>query len=138
MKSNAAKYGLIILGGMIQGFGMGLFLFPQYIPSGGAGGITVLLNFWFGISMGTALWIVNFSLLLVGLYFLGKRFAVWTVLAITMISMSVTFFEQIAIPNRNLLTDLLLGSIFLGIGIGILMKQCIERRHWCLSSYYFQ
>lgn len=126
MKPVIIKYGLVIAGGIIQGFGMGLFLFPQYIPSGGAGGITVLLNYWFGLSMGTALWIVNFTLLLAGLYVLGKRFAVWTVIAITMTSLSVTFFEQIPVHNRNLMIDLVFGSIFLGIGIGILMRQNVS------------
>src|SRR5690625_6638014 len=61
MKHIIQKNGLVIAGGVIQGLGMGLFLFPHSIPSGGAGGITVLLNYWFGINMGTALWIVNFS-----------------------------------------------------------------------------
>ncbi|MFD1608905.1 YitT family protein [Oceanobacillus luteolus] len=126
MKPVIIKYGLVIAGGIIQGFGMGLFLFPQYVPSGGAGGITVLLNYWFGLSMGTALWIVNFTLLLAGLYVLGKRFAVWTVIAITMTSLSVTFFEQIPVHNRNLMIDLVFGSIFLGIGIGILMRQNVS------------
>lgn len=126
MKPVIIKYGLVIAGGIIQGFGMGLFLFPQYIPSGGAGGITVLLNYWFGLSMGTTLWIVNFTLLLAGLYVLGKRFAVWTVIAITMTSLSVTFFEQIPVHNRNLMIDLVFGSIFLGIGIGILMRQNVS------------
>lgn len=126
MKSFFVKNGLVLSGGLIQGFGMGLFLFPHFIPSGGAGGITVLLNYWFGISMGTALWLVNFLLLLAGVKFLGKRFALWTIVAITMTSISVDFFEQVGIGNRMLLVDLILGSIFLGAGIGILMRQGVS------------
>lgn len=126
MKEIMIKNALVLAGGAIQGFAMGLFLFPQYIPSGGAGGITVLFNYLFGMSMGTALWIINFSLLLLGLYTLGKRFASWTVLAITMTSLTVSFFEHITIPNRSLFFDLIVGSIFLGIGIGILMRQNVS------------
>lgn len=126
MKSFFVKNALVLSGGLIQGFGMGLFLFPHFIPSGGAGGITVLLNYWFGISMGTALWLVNFILLLAGVKFLGKRFALWTIVAITMTSISVDFFEQVGIGNRKLLVDLILGSIFLGAGIGILMRQGVS------------
>ena len=126
MKSILIKYGLVIAGGVIQGFGMGLFLFPHFIPSGGAGGITVLLNYWFHISMGTALWIVNFSLLFLGVKVLGKRFALWTIIAITMTSISVDFFEHIHIENRSLLYDLIFGSLFLGTGIGILMRQGVS------------
>lgn len=126
MKSVLIKYGLVLAGGAIQGLGMGLFLFPHFIPSGGAGGITVLLNYWFNMSMGTALWIVNFTLLFVGVKVLGKRFALWTIVAITMTSISVDFFEQIYIVNRNLLYDLIFGSMFLGTGIGILMRQGVS------------
>lgn len=126
MRSTVAKAGLVIVGGAVQGLGMGLFLFPNFIPSGGAGGITVLLNYWFQIGMGTALWIVNFSLLLLGIFVLGKRFAFWTVIAITVTSLTVDYFEQITILNRHIVSDLIIGSMFLGIGIGILMRQNVS------------
>src|SRR5699024_11081092 len=127
MKHIIQKNGLVIAGGVIQGLGMGLFLFPHSIPSGGAGGITVLLNYWFGIDMGTALWIVNFSMLLIAVKYLGKRFALWTVIGITVTSLSVRFFEShFSIMDRNLLYDLVIGSIFLGTGIGLLMRQGVS------------
>lgn len=127
MKHLIIKSGLVLAGGVIQGFGMGLFLFPNFIPSGGAGGIAVLLNYWLHINMGAALWIVNFSMLMFAVKFLGKRFAIWTIVGITMTSLSVQFFESnFYIPNRNLLMDLVLGSIFLGTGIGLLMRQGVS------------
>ena len=126
MNAFLSKFGLVILGGVIQGAGMGLFLFPHSIPSGGAGGLTVLFNYWFGISMGLALWIINFSFLLLGMKILGRRFAVWTVVAITMTSVSVQLFEQISMVNRSLVYDLTAGSILLGTGIGILMRQGVS------------
>ncbi|WP_156288576.1 YitT family protein [Oceanobacillus salinisoli] len=127
MKPFLTKFGLVVAGGAIQGLGMGLFLFPHSIPSGGAGGITVLLNYWLNIGMGLALWIVNFALLLVGVKMLGKRFALWTIVSITMTSVSVDFFEQyFTIANRHLVYDLIFGSFFLGTGIGILMRQGVS------------
>lgn len=121
------KFGLVVAGGAIQGLGMGVFLFPHSIPSGGAGGITVLLDYLFHIGMGLALWIVNASLLFLGVKYLGKRFALWTLLSITVTSLSVDFFEQIIfVKNRSLLLDLLFGSVFLGTGIGILMRQGVS------------
>ncbi|MFD2046514.1 YitT family protein [Ornithinibacillus salinisoli] len=121
------KHGLVMLGGMCQGFGMGLFLFPNSIPSGGAGGIAVLLNYWFHINMGPALWIVNFSFMLFGVKYLGKRFTLWTLIGITMTSLSIDFFEShFSIPNRSLFYDLIIGSMFLGLGIGILMRNNVS------------
>ncbi|SET67961.1 Uncharacterised 5xTM membrane BCR, YitT family COG1284 [Oceanobacillus limi] len=127
MRSFWKKHGLVMLGGICQGFGMGLFLFPQSIPSGGAGGIAVLLNYWFHINMGPALWLVNFSLMLIGVKYLGKRFTLWTFIGITMTSFSIDFFENhFSIPNRNVFYDLLIGSVFLGTGIGILMRNNVS------------
>src|SRR5699024_7729380 len=102
------------LGGIIQGFGMGLFLFPNAIPSGGAGGIAILLNHLFLLDISVSLWIVNFFMLLTGVKELGKRFALWTIVGMTMTSLSVHFF------------DLILGSVLLGTGIGILMRQGVS------------
>ncbi|MFC4559831.1 YitT family protein [Virgibacillus kekensis] len=121
------KNGLVVIGGAIQGLGMGLFLFPQSIPSGGAGGIAILLNYITGISMGPSLWIVNFSMLLLGVQILGKRFALWTFLGITMTSLSVDFFEtHFTLVHRHVFLDLVIGSILLGTGIGILMRQGVS------------
>src|SRR5699024_5987892 len=93
MKELVKKNGLVMVGGTIQGVGMGLFLFPQSIPSGGAGGIAILLNYFFHVDLGPALWIVNFLLLLVGINYLGKWFALWTVVGMTMASLSIHIFE---------------------------------------------
>ncbi|HEX6593430.1 MAG TPA: YitT family protein [Bacillota bacterium] len=127
MKHFILKSGQVGLGGIIQGFGMGLFLFPNAIPSGGAGGIAILLNYSFPIDISISLWIVNFLMLLVGVKTMGKRFVLWTIVGITITSLSIHFFENnIIISHRNLFYDLVLGSVFLGTGIGILMRQGVS------------
>ena len=127
MNDFTKKVIFVMFGGTIQGLGMGLFLFPQSIPSGGAGGLAILLNYFLKVPMGPALWIANFSLLLFGVKNLGKRFALWTIFGMTIAAFSIAFFEsQINIPNRNLLYDLVFGSVFLGIGVGILMRQGVS------------
>lgn len=127
MNFNFKKGMFIILGSIIQGLGMGIFLFPHFIPSGGAGGMAVLINYFLKINMGPSLWIVNFSMLLIGVKVLGKRFAIWTFLGITMTALSIHFFEAtIHIVQRNIFYDLMFGSIFLGLGIGLLMRQGVS------------
>src|SRR4051794_36646577 len=87
------KYMLVAIGALIQGFAMGVFLFPNYIPSGGAGGFTVLLNYWFGIPLSLALWIMNASMLVFALHYLGGRSTIGTLFGITITSVSVNLFE---------------------------------------------
>lgn len=123
MKHILLKSGLVILGAILQGFGMGVFLFPHAIPSGGSGGLAILINHWFTMNMGPALWVVNFSFLVLGVKYLGKTFALWTFIGITLTSISIDFFEKhLIIFNRHIFNDLVIGSIFLGTSIGTLMR----------------
>jgi uncharacterized membrane-anchored protein YitT (DUF2179 family) len=121
------KNGIVLAGGAIQGFGMGMFLFPHAIPSGGAGGLAVILNHWFHLNMGFCLWLVNFSMLVIAVKYLGNRCTLWTMLAITITSASVYIVQYyIPLPIRNPWFDLVIGSLFLGIGVGILLKQGVS------------
>ncbi len=106
---------------------MGVFLFPNYIPSGGAGGFTVLLNYWFGIPLSLALWIMNASMLLFALHYLGGKSTIGTLFGITVTSISVNLFEvSLDSPFSTISLDLLFGSIFLGIGIAVLLRQGVS------------
>jgi len=127
MKEFYRKYGFVMAGGTIQGIGMGLFLFPHSIPSGGAGGLAVLINHFFYIDMGFALWIVNFSMLVLAIKYLGNASALWTMLAITVTSCTVIFIENsFYTPLGNVWFDLVLGSVFLGIGVGFLLRDSVS------------
>ncbi|WP_232223956.1 YitT family protein [Anoxybacteroides tepidamans] len=122
------KYLLVIAGSMIQGFAMGVFLFPNSIPSGGAGGITVLLNYIFHIPASLALWLVNASMLVVAFRYLGSASTVGTLIGITVTSLSVQFFESnLYMPSPNVWIDLFIGSFFLGVGVAILMRQGVSQ-----------
>ncbi|MCG7345262.1 YitT family protein [Sporosarcina sp. ACRSL] len=121
------KYILVAIGAVIQGFAMGVFLFPNYIPSGGAGGLTVLLNYWFGIPLSLALWIMNASMLLFAFHYLGGKSTIGTLFGITITSISVNLFEvSLNSPFSTVLLDLLFGSIFLGTGIAVLLRQGVS------------
>ncbi|WP_231689602.1 YitT family protein [Bacillus sp. FJAT-27245] len=121
------KSAIVTAGGLIQGLGMGLFLFPHSIPSGGAGGLAVLLHHFFLLDMGFALWVVNFSMLVIAIKFLGNRCTVWTMFAITVTSLSIYFSQKgIPIPHRHVWVDLVTGSLFLGAGVGLLLRQGVS------------
>lgn len=114
----------IFAGSMIQGFAMAVFLFPHSIPSGGGAGIAVLLNYGLGIPMSLGLWAANIAFLLFGIHYLGNVSAIGTVMVITLTSASVNVFDALAdSPFQNVWIDLLCGSLLLGAGIAILMRE---------------
>ena len=118
---------LITTGSVIQGYGMAVFLFPHSIPSGGAAGLAVLLNYWFHLPMSLGLWLMNIMFLLFTVQYLGKVSAFGTIMVITVTSVSVNvldvYFES---PFSNILLDLLAGSVLLGTGISILLSQRVS------------
>jgi uncharacterized membrane-anchored protein YitT (DUF2179 family) len=127
MKKFLIKYGFVMAGGTIQGLGMGLFLFPHSIPSGGAGGLAVLLNHFLHMNMGLALWIVNFSMLVLAIKYLGNSSALWTMFAITVTSFTVIFIEgELHSPIGNVWVDLVIGSLLLGTGVGLLLRNAVS------------
>lgn len=121
------KLSMIAAGSIIQGFAMAVFLFPHAIPSGGGAGIAVLLNHGLGIPMSLGLWLSNIIFLLFTVHYLGSVSAVGTVMVITVTSVSVNFFEVYVEPPLNhVWIDLLFGSLLLGTGIALLMKQRVS------------
>lgn len=121
------KISLITAGSIIQGFAMAVFLFPHSIPSGGGAGIAVLLNHAFGIPISLGLWFSNFIFLVFTVQYLGSVSAFGTVYVITVTSVSVNFFEVfVKPPFANVWIDLLCGSMFLGTGVALLMKQRVS------------
>ncbi|MGV3487223.1 MAG: YitT family protein [Tuberibacillus sp.] len=117
----------VILGSVIQGLAMGEFLFPHAIPSGGAGGLTVLINYLFHIPTGIALWLLNTSMLLFGLHYLGMANVLGTVFGFSITSLTVHFFEtKVYMPITNEWIDLMVGSVLLGTGIAFLLRNGVS------------
>ncbi|WP_084654267.1 YitT family protein [Paenibacillus zanthoxyli] len=121
------KLFFITAGSIIQAFAMAVFLFPHAIPSGGGAGIAVVLNHAFGIPMSLGLWSANIIFLVITVSYLGSVSAFGTIFVITVTSVSVNFFEVfIEPPFGNVWIDLLFGSVILGTGVAILIRQRVS------------
>jgi uncharacterized membrane-anchored protein YitT (DUF2179 family) len=123
MKEMLFTYFCLLFGASLQGMSMSLFLFPHSIPSGGAAGLALLMNYWFNLSLGFSLWLANIVFLLFALNYFGYRWTFRTIISVGTTSTIVTILtSQIDLPHINIFLDLLAGSIFFGIGVGILIR----------------
>lgn len=116
----------IILGiaATIQGVAMATFLFPHFIPSGGAASVGVLLNYIINLPFAITLWVVNASLLLAAVKWLGKSSALWTMYCVSVTSATINFISPfMKNPISNVMIDLTFGSVVFGIGLGILFRM---------------
>lgn len=117
-------YFYLLFGALIQGISMSLFLFPHSIPSGGAAGIAILLNHWFGLSLGFSLWLANITFLLFALNYFGFTWTLRTIISVATTSTTVTILAaQVPLPHVHIFLDILGGSVLFGIGVGLLIRM---------------
>ncbi|WP_040205448.1 YitT family protein [Neobacillus jeddahensis] len=123
MKKTWLTYFCLLFGAILQGLAMSLFLFPHSIPSGGAAGIAILMNHWFHFSLGLSLWLANIVFLFFAIRYFGYTWTLRTILSVAITSTTVNIIT-IYIPHQHvhLLLDLLAGSVFFGIGVGVLIR----------------
>ena len=81
---------LIIVGNAILSIGVGLFVLPSNILSGGVAGISVALQPFLHISPNAMINILTVGLFLVGSLLLGKKFAINTLLSTIFYPLLVT------------------------------------------------
>lgn len=117
MKKTIKDYILLVLGCIIFSISISAILIPSKIGVGGVTGISTSLNELFGFKVGLTSLLINIPLFLFGFKLLGNKFAIR--------SGFVVFLSSVLIDYFNLhykfkpFNDLLLGSIFCGVLIGI-------------------
>ncbi|MFE4521928.1 YitT family protein [Cytobacillus firmus] len=108
----------------IQGIAMTFFLFPHFIPSGGAASLAVLFNYLLDTPYSVTLWVLNAGLLLAAAKWLGKSSVFWTLFCVSVTSVTIDFLTPyITEPLNPVFLDLLLGAAVFGVGVGILFRM---------------
>ena len=116
---------LITAGSLLMGISLSLFLVPVRITAGGVSGIAMILYHFFELKVGIAMLIFNIPLFIFGIYFLGSRFGVRTMMGIFLSSLFTDLIAEYAnIPQvtDNYLLASLFGGILLGIGLGLIFR----------------
>jgi uncharacterized membrane-anchored protein YitT (DUF2179 family) len=125
MKKEILNYLFIIIGSALMAFGVVAFLSPNNIAMGGTGGLAIIFNNLFKISIGVLFALINIPLLLVSIRYLGKYFAVKSTIAILLSSVFIDVlseFVQLEALSSEPLLATLYGGIAVGSGIGFIFK----------------
>lgn len=116
---------LIILGNISIAFALSTLILEQNIIAGGASGIGIIFNHYFGCSISLVVGALNVVLFLLGFYFLGKKFAITTLLSTFLFPFLLEFFNQLTLIHHYLNDPLLaciIAGCFIGLGIGLILK----------------
>lgn len=125
LKAELKNYLFIIVGAIFLATGMVGFLIQNKIATGGIAGLSIILHHLFELPTGVILMLVNIPLLLLSLNYLGKKFAIRTIITIVIIALFVDLLGEIyaiAAFSDNTLLSSLYGGVFVGIGLGLIFK----------------
>lgn len=110
---------LTVLGTMITGFAIGVFLTPNKIVGGGVSGLATILYHSLTIPTGVSNFVINVIFLIIGFRILGKSFTLKTLLGASLISVFVQIFSYIPFYTENTMLATIFGGTLYGLGIGI-------------------
>lgn len=115
----------MFLGSLMLALGVVLFFVSNNITTGGSPGMALLLYNITGFSIGSMMLTFNMILLLLGMKYLGKRFAIKTAITIVLTSFFIDFF--IKFMHLGSITDdmflaTVFGGVIIGIGVGLILR----------------
>ena len=124
-KNIIKNFFFILLGSLISSLGINLFISKANLLSGGATGISLIIQYLFKFPAGYTVLLLNIPLLILSYKYLNKRFTIFSIIGI----ISFSSFLILTAPLKGLIgtNDTLLlclyGGVLNGIGIGIIFSN---------------
>lgn len=112
---------LILLGILSASFGLKGFLLPNSFLDGGVTGISLITTELTGISLSILIVVINIPFMLLAFSTISKQFAVKSIIAITLLAVSIYVIPFTSITDDKLLIAVF-GGFFLGLGIGLAIR----------------
>lgn len=122
------EYFIITLGVAIYAFAIVGIIMPAGGVSGGASGLSLIINYALGVPTGVSFFIINAVLLIIAIMTLGAKFGAKTLYAIFLISGMMGLFEGVipegwvGLAGDKFLSSILGGALS-GVGVGICLLQ---------------
>jgi len=112
---------LMVAGVIISGYALKGFLVPNQFFDGGITGISLLVHELYKFNLGLVIIVLNLPFIIMSYFSVGHRFAFMTFISVVMLSICLLLLPDFALTTDKLLISVF-GGVFLGIGIGLIMK----------------
>ena len=115
----------IVIGSAVVALSYNLFLIPHHIVPGGAGGVAMILNYFFATPVGLTILVINIPLFVLGIKTLGRTYGVKSILGIAVSSLLIdgfTYIFHIGSATDNPILACIFGGIMLGAGLGLVFR----------------
>ncbi|MFG0217280.1 YitT family protein [Brevibacillus porteri] len=116
------EYGMLVLGSLVLATSFNLFLNPNQIASGGVSGLSTILHNMFGFSPAVVQWAMNIPLFLLGFKLLDRQYSMKAAVGSIVLPLCVMLTSHLQPLTTNLLLASIYGGIGVGLGIGIVFR----------------
>lgn len=110
-----------VVGAVLMGLSLDLFLIPLHIAAGGVGGAATVINHLTGVSVGILILIINVPIFLLGALHFSKKFLFYSLLGTLSLSVSTQFFSFLPAMTSDLLLAAVFGGAGSGLGLGLVL-----------------
>lgn len=126
-KKKARKLGIILLGNTIYSAAVAFFILPHELLTGGTTGLALIAWKWFDVPVAPFVAVFNVVMFLLGLWILGREFAVTTLVSTFFYPVVLQAWQIVAGKIGVLTDDLMLSTVFagtmIGIGLGLVIRE---------------
>ncbi len=120
--SRISEYFQISIGVILASIGLKAFLLPNGFLDGGVTGIAILLNSTLHINTSVILVLLSIPFLIIAYFSISRAMVIKSILAIIGLAISIQLETFDVVTNDKLLISIF-GGLFLGLGIGITIKN---------------
>ena len=114
---------VMILAAAIYSLGVHIFISPNDIAPGGVTGIAIILTEFWGISVGTLIFLLNIPLIIAGFILLNKTTMIKTMISVVLITIFTNLAEMFVpvydASGGNGIIAAIFGGAAMGIGLGL-------------------
>ena len=126
MKKNLLVLGTILLGNALLAFAICAFVVPNGFMLGGSTGIALAMrHFMPEVPLSVLSALINGVLFVIGWIFMGRKFALATLLSTVVYPAFIAVFEHLPVDtlfHADVLTCAIFASVLSGLGIGIVVR----------------
>lgn len=120
----ASRALLVIIGGIITGYGLEAVLIPNAVSDGGVTGLSIVGSQLTGFPLGILIGILNIPFVFLGYKQIGKSFAVYSVIGILSLAISTSLMHHVpTIIEGDTLLITVVGGIIIGFGMGLALRN---------------
>ncbi|MHC5228579.1 YitT family protein [Enterococcus sp. LJL99] len=112
----------VTLGSLVLAISINCILLPNKLVAGGASGISVVINYLFGINPAIVLYAINLPLLVLCFFLLGKEVGIKTIYGGLIYPFFVGITTDLPTLTHNLFLATIFGGVLTGIGLGLVFR----------------